>query len=269
MEWIVTRLAPGVWGVVATPFSGSTLDVDEGSLVAARRALRVDRRHRPDRARRVRRGRAAVVDRAPRGAARPWPTPSTCRWWSGATSLGTAPVIEEALVAVEAVGRPASPPSWCRSTRRGRTCSARTCAPCTRPPACRSSCRTTRRSAASRSPADVLAGALARPAVRRRGQGRGAAHAAGDRDADRAAGRARLRRARRHRPARRAGRRLGRRDDRLLLPGGAAGLRVGVPDRVATRRPARRSCPTCRWSTSSSRCGSRSPSARRRCAGAG
>ena len=28
-----SALAPGVWGVVATPFSGSTLEVDEGSLV--------------------------------------------------------------------------------------------------------------------------------------------------------------------------------------------------------------------------------------------
>ena len=29
----MTTLSPGVWGVVATPFSGSTLEVDEGSLV--------------------------------------------------------------------------------------------------------------------------------------------------------------------------------------------------------------------------------------------
>jgi len=27
------ELAPGVWGVVVTPFAGSTLDVDETSLV--------------------------------------------------------------------------------------------------------------------------------------------------------------------------------------------------------------------------------------------
>ena len=41
-------LTPGVWGVVATPFQGSALDVDTDSL-AGLVGLRVDRRHRDSR----------------------------------------------------------------------------------------------------------------------------------------------------------------------------------------------------------------------------
>jgi 4-hydroxy-tetrahydrodipicolinate synthase len=104
VERIVTgRLAPGVWGVVATPFSGSTLDVDEGSLVRlvghyerigvtgltvlgvfgeAAQLSSAERREVLE----------AVVDTVE--------LPLVV----GATSLGTRPVIEEALAAREAVG---------------------------------------------------------------------------------------------------------------------------------------------------------------------
>lgn len=97
------RLDPGVWGVVATPFSGSTLDVDEGSLVTlvahyesigvtgltvlgvfgeAAQLSSTERREVLE----------AVADTVE--------LPLVV----GATSLGTAPVIEEALLAAEAVG---------------------------------------------------------------------------------------------------------------------------------------------------------------------
>ena len=99
----MTRLAGGVWGVVATPFSGSTLEVDEGSLVRlvshyesigvtgltvlgvfgeAAQLSSTERRE--------------VLEAVADTVALPLVV--------GVTSLGTAPVIEEALLAVEAVG---------------------------------------------------------------------------------------------------------------------------------------------------------------------
>ena len=96
-------LAPGVWGVVATPFSGSTLDVDEGSLIRlvehygrigvtgltvlgvfgeAAQLSTVERRE--------------VLEAVADTVALPLVV--------GATSLGTAPVIEETRSAREAVG---------------------------------------------------------------------------------------------------------------------------------------------------------------------
>jgi 4-hydroxy-tetrahydrodipicolinate synthase len=102
MDRVVT-LAPGVWGVVATPFSGSTLEVDEGSLVklvshyesigvAGLTVLGVF-------------GEAAQLSSTERrdvleAVADSVELPLVV----GATSLGTAPVIEEGLLAVEAVG---------------------------------------------------------------------------------------------------------------------------------------------------------------------
>jgi 4-hydroxy-tetrahydrodipicolinate synthase len=97
------HLSPGVWGVVATPFGGSTLEVDEGSLVRlvthyerigvtgltvlgvfgeAAQLSSTERREVLE----------AVVDTVQ--------LPLVV----GATSLGTAPVIEETLLAREAVG---------------------------------------------------------------------------------------------------------------------------------------------------------------------
>jgi 4-hydroxy-tetrahydrodipicolinate synthase len=102
VEWIV-KLSPGVWGVVATPFSGSTLTVDEGSLVrlvahyerigvAGLTVLGVF-------------GEAAQLSSTERrevleAVADTVELPMVV----GATALGTAPVIEEALLAREAVG---------------------------------------------------------------------------------------------------------------------------------------------------------------------
>jgi len=99
----VTRLAPGVWGVVATPFSGPSLDVDEASLmrlvthyerigVTGLTVLGVF-------------GEAAQLSSPERldvlhAVADAVALPLVV----GATSLGTAPVIEEALLAAEAVG---------------------------------------------------------------------------------------------------------------------------------------------------------------------
>ena len=99
----MTRLADGVWGVVATPFSGSTLDVDEGSLTALvshyasigvtgltvlgvfGEAAQLSSSERHD----VLEAVADTVD-----------LPLVV----GATSLATAPVIEEGLLAAETVG---------------------------------------------------------------------------------------------------------------------------------------------------------------------
>ena len=96
-------LTPGVWGVVATPFSGSTLDVDEGSLVKLvshyesigvtgltvlgvfGEAAQLSSTERRD-----------VLEAVADSVELPLVV--------GATSLGTAPVIEEGLLAVEAVG---------------------------------------------------------------------------------------------------------------------------------------------------------------------
>jgi 4-hydroxy-tetrahydrodipicolinate synthase len=96
-------LAPGVWGVVATPFSGSTLEVDEGSLVRLvshyesigvtgltvlgvfGEAAQLSSTERRD-----------VLEAVADSVELPLVV--------GATSLGTAPVIEEGLLAVEAVG---------------------------------------------------------------------------------------------------------------------------------------------------------------------
>jgi len=100
---MTVHLAPGVWGVVATPFSGSTLDVDDASLIRlvrhyeqvgvtgltvlgvfgeAAQLSSVERRGVLE----------AVVD----SVALPLVV--------GATSLGTRPVIEETLTARETVG---------------------------------------------------------------------------------------------------------------------------------------------------------------------
>jgi 4-hydroxy-tetrahydrodipicolinate synthase len=103
VERIVTHLAPGVWGVVATPFAGSTLDVDEASLVklvshyasigvTGLTVLGVF-------------GEAAQLSSSERhdvlqAVAGSVELPLVV----GATSLGTAPVIEEGLLAAEAVG---------------------------------------------------------------------------------------------------------------------------------------------------------------------
>ena len=145
MERIVT-VDPGVWGVVATPFSGSTLDVDEGSLVKlvahyesigvtgltvlgvfgeAAQLSSTERRE--------------VLEAAADTVALPLVV--------GATSLGTAPVIEESLLAVEAVGDRVAALMVQVNSPRPDDCRL-ICARCTRPPACRSSSRTTRRSAA-------------------------------------------------------------------------------------------------------------------------
>jgi 4-hydroxy-tetrahydrodipicolinate synthase len=103
VERIMTRLADGVWGVVATPFSGSTLEVDEGSLITLvshyefigvtgltvlgvfGEAAQLSSTERRD----VLEAVADTVD-----------LPLVV----GATSLGTAPLVEEGLLAVEAVG---------------------------------------------------------------------------------------------------------------------------------------------------------------------
>jgi 4-hydroxy-tetrahydrodipicolinate synthase len=102
MDGVVT-LAPGVWGVVATPFSGSTLDVDEGSLVrlvshyesigvAGLTVLGVF-------------GEAAQLSSTERREVLEAVADSVeLPLVVGATSLGTAPVIEEGLLAAEAVG---------------------------------------------------------------------------------------------------------------------------------------------------------------------
>jgi 4-hydroxy-tetrahydrodipicolinate synthase len=99
----VVTLASGVWGVVATPFSGSTLDVDEGSLVrlvshyesigvTGLTVLGVF-------------GEAAQLSSTERREVLEAVADSVeLPLVVGATSLGTAPVIEEGLLAVEAVG---------------------------------------------------------------------------------------------------------------------------------------------------------------------
>jgi 4-hydroxy-tetrahydrodipicolinate synthase len=103
LDRIMTGLTPGVWGVVATPFSGSTLEVDEGSLVrlvshyesigvTGLTVLGVF-------------GEAAQLSSSERrevleAVADTVALPLVV----GATSLGTAPVVEEALSAAEAVG---------------------------------------------------------------------------------------------------------------------------------------------------------------------
>ena len=99
----MTHLAPGVWGVVATPFRGRSLDVDEASLVRLvshyerigvtgltvlgvfGEAAQLSSPERLD-----------VLDAVADAVSLPLVV--------GATSLGTAPVIEEALLAAEAVG---------------------------------------------------------------------------------------------------------------------------------------------------------------------
>ena len=96
-------LTPGVWGVVATPFSGSTLEVDEGSLVRLvshyesigvtgltvlgvfGEAAQLSSTERRD-----------VLEAVADSVELPLVV--------GATSLGTAPVVEEGLLAAEAVG---------------------------------------------------------------------------------------------------------------------------------------------------------------------
>ena len=99
----MTGLTPGVWGVVATPFSGSTLEVDEGSLVrlvshyesigvAGLTVLGVF----GEAAQLSSTERREVLEAVADTVALPLVV--------GATSLGTAPVIEEALSAAEAVG---------------------------------------------------------------------------------------------------------------------------------------------------------------------
>lgn len=98
-----SHLAPGVWGVVATPFSGSTLEVDEGSLsrlvahyerigVTGLTVLGVF----GEAAQLSSTERREVLEAVADTVALPLVV--------GATSLGTAPVIEEALLAREAVG---------------------------------------------------------------------------------------------------------------------------------------------------------------------
>lgn len=97
------QLAPGVWGVVATPFNGSTFDVDEGSLVrlvehyerigvTGLTVLGVF-------------GEAAQLSPAERREVLEAVADTVeLQLVVGATSLGTRPVIEEALLAKEAVG---------------------------------------------------------------------------------------------------------------------------------------------------------------------
>jgi 4-hydroxy-tetrahydrodipicolinate synthase len=96
-------LPPGVWGVVATPFTGSTLDVDETSLsrlaehyekvgVAGLTVLGVF-------------GEAAQLSTGERQAVMETVVDTVgLPLVVGATSLGTAPVIEEVRVAQEVVG---------------------------------------------------------------------------------------------------------------------------------------------------------------------
>ena len=96
-------LAAGVWGVVATPFSGSTLEVDEASLarlvqhyegigVAGLTVLGVF-------------GEAAHLASAERRAVLETVVDTVdLPLVVGATSLGTAPVIEEVRLAQEVVG---------------------------------------------------------------------------------------------------------------------------------------------------------------------
>lgn len=96
-------LPSGVWGVVATPFSGSTLDVDHGSLarlvehyeeigVAGLTVLGVF----GEAAQLATDERRAVLETVVEAVKLPLVV--------GATSLGTAPVIEEVRLTQEAVG---------------------------------------------------------------------------------------------------------------------------------------------------------------------
>ncbi|MFZ5872647.1 MAG: dihydrodipicolinate synthase family protein [Actinomycetota bacterium] len=97
------HLAPGVWGVVATPFNGSTFDVDEGSLarlvehyerigVTGLTVLGVF-------------GEAAQLDTEERRAVLEAVVDTVALpLVVGATSLGTAPVVEELRLAREVVG---------------------------------------------------------------------------------------------------------------------------------------------------------------------
>ena len=98
-------LAAGVWAVVATPFNGSTHDLDEGSLarlvefyeevgVVGLTVLGVF-------------GEAAQLSSQERQAVLETVTDTTdLPLVVGATSLGTAPVIEEVRLAQEVVGEP-------------------------------------------------------------------------------------------------------------------------------------------------------------------
>jgi len=97
------RLSPGVWGVVATPFNGSTYDLDEGSLtrlvehyerigVTGLTVLGVF-------------GEAAQLDTEERRSVLEAVVDTVeLPLIVGATSLGTAPVIEEVRLAQEVVG---------------------------------------------------------------------------------------------------------------------------------------------------------------------
>lgn len=96
-------MAPGVWGVVATPYSGSTFDVDEGSLarlvehyekvgVAGLTVLGVF----GEAAQLSSDERRSVLETVVDTVALPLVV--------GATSLGTAPVVEEVRLAQEVAG---------------------------------------------------------------------------------------------------------------------------------------------------------------------
>jgi 4-hydroxy-tetrahydrodipicolinate synthase len=104
MERVMSaQLAPGVWGVVATPFNGSTFDLDEGSLVrlvehyerigvTGLTVLGVF-------------GEAAQLSSGERLEVLEAVTDTVeLPLVVGATSLGTAPVIEETLAARQALG---------------------------------------------------------------------------------------------------------------------------------------------------------------------
>ena len=98
-----THIRPGVWGVLATPFSGSTLDVDDGGVarlvehaegagVSGLTVLGVF-------------GEAARLSWDERRLVLETVLDSTdLPLVVGATSLATAPVIEEARMAVELAG---------------------------------------------------------------------------------------------------------------------------------------------------------------------
>ena len=148
-------LTPGVWGVVATPFQGSTLDVDADSLAElvahyesigatgltvlgvfgeAARLTATERRQVLE---------MAVEDTAPAAGGRRDLASAPARPIEEIRRRPGRPGDRLAAVMVQAN----SPrPAW----------SSRTCAPSTRPPAPTSCCRTTRWPAASRISTEAL-----------------------------------------------------------------------------------------------------------------
>ena len=98
-----SHLAPGVWGVVATPFNGSTHDLDEGSLV--RLVAHYERIGVTGLTVLGVFGEAAQLSSEEKRAVLETVTDTVdLPLVVGATGLGTAPVIEEVKLAREVVG---------------------------------------------------------------------------------------------------------------------------------------------------------------------